>query len=101
VAVRGVDRTVHLWDLRTGQLRQTLSGHTHPITALSYSPDGRFLSSSSSDGTIRVWDMQSGDCVQTLRVEGPYAGMNITGVTGITEAQKAALKALGAVERAA
>jgi hypothetical protein len=28
----------------------------------------------------------------------PYEGMNITGVTGITEAQKAMLKALGAVE---
>jgi hypothetical protein len=29
---------------------------------------------------------------------GPYAGMKITGVTGISEAQKAALRALGAVE---
>lgn len=27
-----------------------------------------------------------------------YEGMNITGVTGLTEAQKAALRALGAVE---
>ena len=30
--------------------------------------------------------------------DGPYAGMNISGVTGISPAQKAALKALGAVE---
>ncbi len=29
----------------------------------------------------------------------PYERMNITGVTGLTEAQKANLKALGAVER--
>jgi hypothetical protein len=28
----------------------------------------------------------------------PYEGMNIAGVTGLTEAEKATLKALGAVE---
>ena len=32
--------------------------------------------------------------------ERPYEGMNISGVTGITEAQKASLKALGAIELA-
>jgi len=29
----------------------------------------------------------------------PYERMNITGITGLTEAQKSALKALGAVEQ--
>jgi hypothetical protein len=28
----------------------------------------------------------------------PYEGMNITGVKGLTEAEKATLKALGAIE---
>lgn len=28
----------------------------------------------------------------------PYKGMNITGVKGLTEAEKATLKALGAIE---
>jgi hypothetical protein len=46
----------------------------------------------------KFWDSQTGDCVNTVTVEGPYTGMNITGVTGITEAQKVALKALGALE---
>ena len=35
---------------------------------------------------------------RTIIPAGPYAGMNITGVTGISAAQKAALRALGAVE---
>jgi hypothetical protein len=30
----------------------------------------------------------------------PYAGLNIAGVTGISDAQKASLRALGAVEGA-
>ena len=47
---------------------------------------------------VKFWDVASGVCLQILRAPGPYAGMNITGVTGISEAQKVALRALGAVE---
>ena len=45
---------------------------------------------SGTDGTIRLWDVHTGECLQTLSADGPYAGMNISGVTGITEAQRAA-----------
>jgi WD40 repeat protein len=38
------------------------------------------------------------ECIKTLRVPRPYEGMNITSVTGLTEAQKTTLKMLGAVE---
>jgi hypothetical protein len=34
-------------------------------------------------------------------MEDPYTGMNIAGATGMSEAQKLALKALGAVEKMA
>jgi hypothetical protein len=33
-----------------------------------------------------------------LKIARPYEGMNITGVKGLAEAEKATLKALGAVE---
>jgi WD40 repeat protein len=56
------------------------------------------LASSSSDGTIKLWAVQTGECVQTLRSDRPYERMNIAGAQGLTEAQRAALKALGAVE---
>jgi WD40 repeat protein/DNA-binding SARP family transcriptional activator len=92
------DRTVRLWDVETLQTRGILSGHTATITSIAFSADGEILASSSDDETIKLWDVRTGACLRTMYVEGPYAGMNITGVTGITEAQKAALKALGAVE---
>jgi WD40 repeat protein len=57
------------------------------------------LVSGGQDETIRLWDAQNGAWQQTLRSERPYERMNITGVTGLTEAQKAALRALGAIER--
>jgi WD40 repeat protein len=56
------------------------------------------LATSSQDETIKLWDINTGDCLKTLRTQRPYEGMNITGVWGITEAQKVTLKALGAVE---
>lgn len=42
-----------------------------------------------------IYDLE---ILKTLRADRPYEGMNITGVTGITEAQIATLKALGALE---
>jgi hypothetical protein len=36
--------------------------------------------------------------LRRLQADRPYEGMDITGVTGLTAAEKASLKALGAVE---
>lgn len=87
-----------LRDMRTGTVIHTLRGHASTIIGLDFSPTASILASSAWDGTIRVWNIESGACLQTLQTRGPYAGMNIRGVTAITDAQQAALKALGAVD---
>ncbi len=92
------DHTVRLWNVETGQCLQTLSGHTSAVEAVAFNPGGNILVSAGDDDTIRLWSVESGECMQTLRPDRPYERMNITGATGLTEAQKAALKALGAVE---
>ena len=92
------DCTVCLWQVADGTLRHILRGHSETVYQVVVSPDGALVLSCSFDGTIKFWDSQTGACLNTLQVEGPYAGMNITGVTGITAAQKAALQQLGAVE---
>lgn len=89
--------TVKLWDVETGECLKTLEGHTELVWSFSYSPDGKTLASGSWDETIKLWEVETGKCLKTLRVDRPYEGMNITGVTGITEAQKATLRTLGAV----
>jgi WD40 repeat protein/DNA-binding SARP family transcriptional activator len=91
------DHTARIMDWRTGELLQTLRGHATSVECVRFSPN-ELLASCSADETIRLWDVASGRCEQVLRAPGPYAGMNITGVTGISLAQKAVLKALGAVE---
>ena len=76
----------------------TLPGHTNWVRAVAFTRDGKTLFSGSNDETVKVWDVQTGQCRETLRAPRPYEGMNITGVTGLTDAQKTALKALGASE---
>jgi WD40 repeat protein len=53
--------------------------------------------SGSDDRTIKLWDVATGRCNQTLMGDRLYEGMNIQGATGLTNAQKATLKALGAL----
>lgn len=79
-------------------LYQVLQGHTHRITELATNPRLPILASSSENEVIRLWHLPSGEPLQTLRIPGPYEGMNIANTTGLSEAQKGTLKALGAVE---
>jgi WD40 repeat protein len=98
LASASYDGTVRLWNVDTGELIHTLQGHTNWVRSVAFSPDGTLVVSGSDDETIRLWEVRTGACLKTLRAEGPYEGMNITGVTGISETQRVALKALGAVE---
>jgi WD40 repeat protein len=95
------DQTVRLWDVYTGNCVRTLLGHRHWVFSVSFSPNGQILASGSHDETIKLWDIETGEWLKTLRAPRPYEGMNITGVTNLSETQKATLKALGAVELAA
>ncbi|QLE45467.1 hypothetical protein FD723_34715 (plasmid) [Nostoc sp. C052] len=97
LASGSVDQTVRLWDVQSGQCIKTLHGHTHWIRSVAFSPDSRTLVSGSEDETVKLWDVLTGECLKTLRNERPYEGMNITGVTGLTEATIASLKVLGAI----
>jgi WD40 repeat protein len=99
LASSGVDdQAISLWSVRTNQCFKTLQGHLKMVTSFSFSSDSQTLVSSSLDETIKLWDVNTGECLKTLRAERPYEGMKITGATGLTEAQKAILIVLGAVD---
>ncbi|MGF1538348.1 MAG: NB-ARC domain-containing protein [Elainellaceae cyanobacterium] len=98
IAGGGDDHNVSLWNVATGQLLVALKGHEGRINAIAFMADGQTLASGSTDETIRLWDVASGRCLRILHAPRPYEDMNIAGIQGLTEAQKASLTALGAVE---
>ncbi|WP_293332349.1 NACHT domain-containing protein [Microcoleus sp. CAWBG58] len=93
-----VDGTVRIWDIRTGECLKILQGHTSRINSVAFNSNGKTIAACSRNGTIRLWDFETGECLKRLKSDRPYEGMNIAGVTGLTEVEKATLKALGAVE---
>lgn len=97
VASGGVDQLVKVWDLNTGECR-ILRGHRDRIWSVKFNREGSILASGSEDQTVRLWSVESGECVRVLQKPQPYDGMNITNVSGVTNAQKTTLKALGAIE---
>ncbi len=53
------DRTMKLWDAKTGVEVFTLEGHADHLTAVSFSPDGSRILAVSEDGTVKIWDSRS------------------------------------------
>ncbi len=64
----GADRTIKLWDLRTGAPRDPhiLYGHSGRVWSLAISRDGRILASGSADFTVKLWDLTTGKIIRTL-----------------------------------
>lgn len=93
------DGIVKLWDTRTGECLNTFHEETNQVlvnqVSVVFSPDGQVIVSSGLN--LKFWNVKTGECFKKL-TSRPYENMNITGVKGLTEAEKATLKALGAVE---
>lgn len=92
------DRTIQMWQVKTQTSLKVLGVHEGRVWAIAFTQDGQTLISGSQDTTIKFWDIHTGNCWKTLKVSDPYEGMNITGVTGLTEGQRSVLVSLGAIE---
>ena len=53
----GTDYTVRVWDVATGELQRTFTGHTSEVLSVRFSADGQTLASGSADGTVLLWEM--------------------------------------------
>ncbi|MDH4220621.1 MAG: protein kinase, partial [Candidatus Aminicenantes bacterium] len=51
------DKTLRLWELATGRCVRTFEGHWQSVQSASFSPDGRWALSGSSDNTLRLWEL--------------------------------------------
>jgi WD40 repeat protein/transcriptional regulator with XRE-family HTH domain len=96
----GSDGVLRWWEAHSGECMQMREAHQGTVQALRVSPDGSTLASCGDDGAITLWSLESGEPLRTLRRDRPYERLDITGVRGLSEAQKETLRALGAREDA-
>ena len=92
VATGSLDRSVRLWDVRSGSCVRVLGrahqhssrgsasggsgGHLGGVTALAFSPNGQFLVSGGQDTQLCVWDLPAGKMLTAFRgpVGASYQG---------------------------
>jgi WD40 repeat protein len=60
------DRTIKLWDVRSGTEIRTLTGHESFVYSVVFSPDGKAIASSSEDRTIKLWSVETGKELKTF-----------------------------------
>ncbi|XP_060703908.1 notchless protein homolog 1 [Hemiscyllium ocellatum] len=59
IASASFDKSVKLWDSRTGKYLASLRGHVSAVYQIAWSADSRLLASGSSDSTLKVWDVKT------------------------------------------
>jgi WD40 repeat protein len=67
LATARADRSIVLWDLKTGAVRSEFRKHENVVNALAFSPDGTTLASGGDDRTAILWELASGKAKRTLK----------------------------------
>jgi WD40 repeat protein len=70
LASASADAMVRIWDPATGELRQTLEGHTAGVWSVcAVASDGNtLLASCADDATLRVWEPGASQALHTIPV---------------------------------
>jgi hypothetical protein len=76
----------------------TLQAGSGVVRGVGLSGDGRLLVAAGQNGAVRLWDTRSRTSICSFRPDRPYPRLDITGLTGVTDAQREALVALGAAQ---
>jgi WD40 repeat protein len=65
------DGIICLWDIASGELRQTLSGHVGLVSRVAFTPDGRTLASlGDDDHVLNLWHLATGQRLFSLDAHG-------------------------------
>ena len=60
------DKTVIMWDAKSGQELKIFEGHTDCVVSVYWSPDGKYLASRANDEIVIIWDADSGEKIKTF-----------------------------------
>jgi RNA polymerase sigma factor (sigma-70 family) len=72
------DQAIMLIDAQTGQILFKSLGHTAPITALAFSPDGKLLASGGKDKAVYLWSPPTGKQLRKIILPGPVSDVRFS-----------------------
>jgi len=61
------DKTIKLWNIKTGRLLRNFKGHTDGVLSVAITPNGKYIVSGSSDKTIKLWDIKTGKLIRSFK----------------------------------
>lgn len=64
----GYGNVIYVWNTTTGKTLLTYHGHSDYITALAWSPNGKYIASCDASGTVQVWNAATGNLLVKLPV---------------------------------
>lgn len=78
LASSATDGIITIYEVTSGEVVQTLAGHTDRVIFVEFTPDDTTLVSTSEDGTARVWDLSSGETTVVFDDHrGPVYGLTL------------------------
>ncbi|EJD45996.1 WD40 repeat-like protein [Auricularia subglabra TFB-10046 SS5] len=91
------DGMVWLWQLPSGQTMQVFAGHTEPVQAGAFTPDGKRIVTASADGTLILWDPRQPSPVWKLTPSDARFAMD-GGVTSLAVNSTSTLAVVGGAD---
>lgn len=58
-----------------GRLHHATNGHSEPVNAVSWSPNGLYLASSCLGKQLRIWDVERRECIESYQFDYILTGM--------------------------
>lgn len=59
IASASFDKSIKLWEAKTGKFICTLRGHVQAVYMVAFSADSRLMVSGSADSTLKLWDLKT------------------------------------------
>ncbi|CAH3115617.1 unnamed protein product [Pocillopora meandrina] len=75
LAVSFEDFEIHVVDVDMKRVVRIFQGHTNRITDMSFSPDSRWLITSSMDSSVRTWSLPAARLIDCFLVESPVTSL--------------------------